>query len=157
MQPLTCMSTGLALLSLTLSAVAQQPIIYPAKGQSPQTQNTDAGECQVWAQQATGVDPVALAQHSPNQPGATQPQGDRLQGAARGAAVGAAEGAIAGDAGKGAGIGAAAGTAGGRHTSAPPGRSNHPAAAERTAEHLAATGHLQPGGGDMHDWARIHG
>jgi hypothetical protein len=105
--------TGLLMLSLVCSATAQQPIIYPAKGQSPQRQQTDTAECQVWAKQSTGVDPVVLAQQASTQPGAPGPQGERLRGAAGGAALGAAVGAVAGDAGKGAAIGAITGTAAG--------------------------------------------
>lgn len=99
-------------LGLVTAAAAQQPIFYPAKGQSVQKQQTDMGECQVWAKQTTGVDPVALAQRA-SQPGAPQPQGGAIKGAAGGAALGAAVGAIAGNAGKGAAIGAVTGTAGG--------------------------------------------
>ncbi|QCP52636.1 glycine zipper family protein [Trinickia violacea] len=103
---------GALALMLAGSAFAQQPIYYPAKGQSAQKQQTDTAECQVWAKQTTGVDPVALAQYAA-QPGAPQPQGGAVRGAAGGAALGAAIGAIAGDAGKGAAIGAVTGTAGG--------------------------------------------
>ncbi|RKE39463.1 YmgG-like glycine-zipper protein [Paraburkholderia sp. BL23I1N1] len=113
MKPLMHIQAGLAFLSVAFSAVAQQPITYPANGQSQQKQNTDTGECQVWAKQTTGVDPVALAQRAANQPGAPQPQGERLRGAAGGAALGAAVGAIAGNAGTGAAIGAVTGTVGG--------------------------------------------
>ena len=93
------------------SVLAQQPIAYPAKGQSAEQEDKDTGACQVWAKKKTGVDPVAIAQ----QPAATQPGpalggGERVQGAARGAAGGAVIGAIAGNAGKGAAIGAAGGT-----------------------------------------------
>ncbi|MDQ7978675.1 glycine zipper domain-containing protein [Paraburkholderia sp. SARCC-3016] len=94
-------------------AAAQQPIIYPAKGQSAQQQASDMGQCEAWAKQNTGVDPAALAQHAANQTPAQQPSGGRVRGAAGGAAVGAAVGAIAGDAGKGAAIGAAGGAVGG--------------------------------------------
>jgi hypothetical protein len=101
---------GLMAWALTFAAAAQQPIIYPAKGQSPQKQNTDTAECQLWAKQTTGVDPVAIAQQGANQPAAPQQQGGMLKGAAGGAALGAMGGAIAGDAGKGAAIGAVTGT-----------------------------------------------
>jgi hypothetical protein len=101
--------TGVSALLFVTSALAQQPIIYPAKGQSPQRQQTDTAECQLWAKQSTGVDPVQLAQQGA-QPTAAPQQGQVLRGAARGAAGGAAIGAIAGDAGKGAAIGAVTGT-----------------------------------------------
>lgn len=91
-------------------AEAQQPIVYPSKGQTPELQKKDQAECNAWAQQTTGVDPLALAQQSANQPAPSGPQGERARGAVRGAAAGAAIGAVAGDAGKGAAIGATAGT-----------------------------------------------
>lgn len=90
---------------------AQQPVVYPAKGQSPEQQRDDQAACQQWAAAQTGVDPVALA----SQPNATaqSPSGGRVRGGARGAALGAIGGAIAGDAGTGAAVGAAVGAAGG--------------------------------------------
>jgi len=110
MQRMQRVAMGLMAWALTFAAAAQQPIIYPAKGQSPQKQNTDTAECQLWARQTTGVDPVAIAQQGANQPAAPQQQGGMLKGAAGGAALGAMGGAIAGDAGKGAAIGAVTGT-----------------------------------------------
>src|ERR1700676_41496 len=113
MQRTQRVAIGLVVWALTYAAAAQQPIIYPAKGQSAQRQQTDTAECQVWAKQTTGVDPVALAQQGATPPGAPAPQGERLRGAAGGAALGAAVGAVAGNAGKGAAIGAITGTAAG--------------------------------------------
>jgi hypothetical protein len=106
----------LALLGLTpTGAEAQKPVVYPAKGQSAQQQQKDQTECEAWAKQTTGVDPVAVAQAPTPPPGSTVGGGQRLGGAARGAAGGALIGAIAGDAGTGAGVGAVVGTmAGGR-------------------------------------------
>jgi hypothetical protein len=83
---------------------------YPSKGQSPQQQTKDEGECFAWAKQQTGIDPMATAATPPPQSGPAVGGGERVRGAARGAAGGAAIGAIAGDTGKGAGIGAVAGT-----------------------------------------------
>jgi hypothetical protein len=96
-------------------AAVQEPIVYPAKGQSAQLQARDGGECQAWAKQTTGVDPVAVA-YAPVPPsGPAAGGGERVAGAARGAVGGVAIGAIAGNAGRGAAIGAVAGTmAGGR-------------------------------------------
>ena len=102
-----------AALVIFASSAAADLIIYPAKGQSQQQQTKDQSECQGWAKQNTGIDPVALANQA-SQPVAAAPQqqvgGERVRGAARGAAGGAVIGAIAGDAGKGAAAGAAAGT-----------------------------------------------
>jgi len=114
----TTLSVAVALSILGVGAIglAQQLIIYPAKGQSQAQQEKDQGECQTWAKNNTGIDPLALAsQASQPAPVAAQaPQqqvgGERVRGAARGAAGGAVIGAIAGDAGKGAAAGAAAGT-----------------------------------------------
>jgi len=92
---------------------AQELIIYPAKGQSAKQMEKDKAECQAWAKKETGVDPLALAEQSTNQPAPSGPKGERVKGAAKGALAGAAVGAIAGDAGKGAAIGAGAGTVAG--------------------------------------------
>jgi len=98
------------------AAWAQQPIAYPAKGQSAAQEDKDTGQCQVWAKKKTGVDPVAIAQQpAAPPPGPAVGGGERVQGAARGAAGGAVIGAIGGNAGKGAAAGAAAGTMVGGH------------------------------------------
>jgi hypothetical protein len=80
--------------------------VYPQRGQSPQQQARDQSECQAWAVQQTGYNPM-MAQAPP--PPAAAPQGGAVRGGARGAAVGAVGGAIAGDAGTGAAVGAATG------------------------------------------------
>ena len=89
--------------------LAQELIIYPAKGQSQEQLDKDKFECYSWAKQQTGFDPM-------QQPRATEPppqqqaqRGGVGRGAVRGGGVGLAAGAIAGDAGKGAAIGAASG------------------------------------------------
>ena len=98
--------TGVALILVSGTAGAGGVYVYPEKGQSPQQQQRDEGECMGWAKQQTGFDPMA----SPEVAGAPPPeQGGMVRGAARGAAVGAVGGAIGGDAGKGAAIGAATG------------------------------------------------
>jgi len=98
---------------LSVAAYAQQPIIYPAGGQTPEQQQKDQGECQLWATQSTGIDPAVLATAPP--PASSSGGGERVRGAAKGAVGGAAIGAIAGDTGEGAAIGAVVGTmAGGR-------------------------------------------
>jgi hypothetical protein len=93
---------------------AQSLTIYPAKNQTAEQQGKDEAECQTWAKNNTGVDPLAVA-NTPAPVAAAPPQqgGQRVRGAARGAAAGAAVGAVAGDAGKGAAVGAAAGTVAG--------------------------------------------
>lgn len=100
-------------LVMAAPAMAQQPFVYPAKGQTQQQQDIDTAECGRWAKEHSGVDPNAPQQAG--KPG--QHLGGAVGGAARGAALGAAVGAIAGNAGKGAGAGAVVGGAAGRRKS----------------------------------------
>ena len=104
-------------LALAAPAVAQEPIYYPAKGQSSQQVDKDKFDCQGWAKGQTGFDPMSPAP-TPDNSGAAAAQqatqGSAVRGSARGAARGAAIGAIAGDAGKGAAIGAGTGAVRGR-------------------------------------------
>jgi uncharacterized protein YcfJ len=104
-----------ALSCLALSASAQQPIAYPAKGQSPQQQQKDTGECQVWAKNTTGVDPNVIAQQLANQaPPPQQSSGSHVRGAAKGAVIGGVVGGIGGRGGEGAAAGAVVGLAASR-------------------------------------------
>ena len=122
-----------AALFVALQGWAQQPIVYPARGQSAAQQSQDEGACYAWAKQTTGVDPAALAASPP--PINTGPAvggGQRVVGALGGAAGGAVIGAIAGNAGAGAGIGAVVGTlAGGRHARASQAAQNQQAVGAR--------------------------
>jgi len=111
-------------------------VVFPAKGQTPQKQSQDEGECYAWSKGQTGVDPMALppaaaqpaAQTSQKAPAA---DGSRLKGAARGAVAGAVIGEVAsGDASDGAAIGATVGVvAGGRQS-----RKNQQQAAQQAAQ-----------------------
>ena len=92
--------------TVLVDSAGAQLMIYPQKGQSPQQQQQDQGECHVWAMQQSGYNPSAPTAAPPPPP---PPGGQAVQGAARGAAVGAVGGAIGGNAGKGAAIGAATG------------------------------------------------
>ena len=94
--------------AMTACATSPQPVVYvhPTRGQGVEQASRDQAECQTWAKQQTGFDPVM----------------DTAKGAAVGAAVGAVGGAAAGAAvgaatggspGKGAAIGAVAGGLGG--------------------------------------------
>jgi len=105
----TAIALGCAVLALSESGWAQQPFIYPARGQSPQQQQFDQGECYSWAVQQSGFDPANPQVYAGPPPTPGAPQGGMFRGAAGGAAMGAVGGAIGGDAGKGAAIGAAVG------------------------------------------------
>jgi len=97
-----------ALIAGAAPVLAQQPFVYPAKGQSPEKMASDKAACQSWATQQTGFDPMQAAT-APAAPAQQSQRGGLLRGGARGAAAGAAVGAIAGNAGEGAAIGAASG------------------------------------------------
>jgi len=92
-------------------ALAQELIVFPAKGQSQEQMEKDKYDCYTWAKQQTGFDPTQSQPPAQAAPAQSQgPQGERIKGAARGAAVGAVVGEIANDdAGKGAAAGAAGG------------------------------------------------
>jgi outer membrane lipoprotein SlyB len=103
----TCLLAIVGAMGAALPVFAQQPVVYPAKGQRAQQQSSDEGACYAWAKQHTGVDPAVVATAPPT---AQAQNGQRVRGAAGGAAMGAAVGAISGDAGHGAAVGAVAGT-----------------------------------------------
>jgi hypothetical protein len=88
---------------------AQEPFIYPDKGQSNEQMEKDKYECYSWAKGQTGFDPMQVPTATAPPPGQEAQQGGVVRGAGRGALTGVAVGAIAGDAGKGAAIGAASG------------------------------------------------
>jgi len=107
--------TGLRIGWLAILAIAcfvspsfgqQQLIIYPAKGQTPEQQQKDQGECHTWAKGQTGFDPAAPPPAAQAPPPSTAPQGQVVRGAARGAVLGEI---VADDAGTGAAAGAAIG------------------------------------------------
>lgn len=120
-------------------------VVFPAKGQTPQKQSQDEGECYAWSKGQTGVDPMAPQPAAP-QPAAQAPKaaaadGSRLKGAARGAAAGAVIGEVAdGDASDGAAIGATVGVvAGGRQSR----KQQQQAAAQATQQQQQATQQAQ--------------
>ncbi|MFZ0133612.1 MAG: hypothetical protein WAK95_13820, partial [Desulfobacterales bacterium] len=74
--------------SLPALAPAQDFIIFPNQGQSQAQQDRDRAECQNWARQQTGFDPMRTPTASAPPPATGAPQGGLVRGAARGAAVG---------------------------------------------------------------------
>jgi len=96
------------LVAAALAAGASaQSFVYPAKGQSPQQQKKDEGECHTWAVGQSKYDP---ANPPPPPQAATPPTtatGTKPGAGLRGAAAGAVVGEVAGgDAGSGAAAGA---------------------------------------------------
>jgi len=97
------------LLAFAAVSAAQDFFVFPSQGQSQEQTERDKVECQIWARQQTGFDPLATPRATAPPPSREAPQGGLVRGAARGAAVGVVGGAIAGDAGRGAAIGASTG------------------------------------------------
>jgi len=89
-------------------ALAQDPIVYPAKGQSQQQVEKDKYACYEWGKKQTGFDPMQQPTAS-SPPPQQQSSASAPRGAARGALAGLAIGSLAGEAGKGAAIGAVGG------------------------------------------------
>ncbi len=88
---------------IALPAFGGTMFVYPQKGQDAAQQATDEAECQVWARNQTGYDPMRA-------PGSSRSAaGGAVRGGAGGAALGAAIGAVSGNAGRGAKIGAVSG------------------------------------------------
>jgi len=79
------LATALAVHGL---AHAAKPIVYPAKGQSPNQQAQDDGQCYGWARSSTGVDPAAVASAPAGPSGPAVGGGERVQGAVGGAVIG---------------------------------------------------------------------
>lgn len=136
-------AVGLAQAPATQLSTSLGMVVFPAKGQTPQQQSQDEGECYAWSKSQTGVDPMApppaAAQTAASTP-APKADGSRLRGAARGAAAGAIVGEVAnGDASDGAAIGATVGVvAGGRQS-----RKNQQQASEQAAEQQAQAAQQQ--------------
>ncbi len=89
---------------------AQDPMVYPAKGQSQEQMEKDKFECYSWAKKQTGFDPMQVPQATAPPPQQQQRSGGAVRGAAGGALAGAAIGKLSGgSASKGAAWGAAGG------------------------------------------------
>lgn len=96
---------AVALLGGATSSMANDLMIFPANGQSPEQTEQDKYSCYGWAKGQTGFDPMAVPTASTAPPSQQKKSG----GAAKGALGGAALGLILGDSGKSAVRGAAAG------------------------------------------------
>jgi len=93
-------------------ALAQELIIYPAKGQSEDQMEQDKFQCYSWAKKETGFDPMQMPTATAPPPKKQAQKGGAGRGAIGGAAAGAAIGGITRGrkgAGRGALIGAGSG------------------------------------------------
>ena len=115
MKVLTYLLMLMVLMSfMVANALAQDFVIYPAKGQSQQQMEKDKFDCYSWAKQQSGFDPMETpkATAPPPQQSGGSVAGGAVKGGIGGAALGAGIGAIAGGskgAKKGAAIGGVAG------------------------------------------------
>lgn len=102
---------------ISTTALAQDLIVYPAKGQSQDQMEKDKFACYSWAKQETGFDPMETPQATappPPKQAQTSTAGGVVRGGVGGGLLGAGVGAIAGGskgAKKGAAIGAISGGA----------------------------------------------
>ena len=114
-----------------------QGFVYPAQGQTPEQQVQDEAECNAWATQQTGFDPITAS--GPQVVGAGPSAGGQVVGgAATGAALGTIGGLIGGNTGRGAAIGAGVGAAGGLFNSIGQDRQRERTQQQVNAQHDAA-------------------
>ena len=134
------LNAALVVVGLTATgAIHAQQYVYPAKGQSPQKQKADEGECHTWAVQQSKYDPTnppkqAAAPAPPTTATGTTP-GAGVRGAARGAVVGEI---VGGDAGAGAAAGAVAARGQSRRQNAAQGQQQQQAAAQQNQAGMAS-------------------
>jgi hypothetical protein len=69
--------------------LAQDPIVFPAEGQSQEQMEKDKFSCYQWAKNETGFDPMQTPTASSPPPQQQASRGGALKGAAAGAGVGA--------------------------------------------------------------------
>jgi hypothetical protein len=99
---------ALVIAAMFAAGASAQQFVYPAKGQTPQQQKKDEGECHVWATQQSKYDPTKPPQQTAAAAPPTTATGTTPGAGVRGAARGAVVGGIMGDAGAGAAAGAVA-------------------------------------------------
>jgi len=128
----------LALAATFAAGVPAQQVIYPAKGQKPEQQKKDEGECHTWAVTNSKYDPT----NPPKQAAAPPPPttatgatpGAGVRGAARGAVVGEV---VGGDASSGAAAGAVAARSQSRRQNAAAGQQQQQAAVQQDQAGMA--------------------
>jgi outer membrane protein with glycine zipper len=91
------------------AVLAQDPIVYPAKGQSQEQTEKDKSDCYTWAKKETGFDPMETPKASSQPPPQQQSSASAGRGAVGGGLAGLAIGSLSGNAGRGAAIGAVTG------------------------------------------------
>jgi hypothetical protein len=125
----------LALAATFAAGIPAQSVVYPAKGQKPEQQKKDEGECHTWAVTNSKYDPTnppKQAAAPPPPQGATP--GSGVRGAARGAVVGEV---VGGDASAGAAAGAVAARSQSRRQNAAAGQQQQQAAVQQDQAGMA--------------------
>ena len=125
--------------SMFAGSVLAQSFVYPAKGQSPEKQKKDEGECHVWAVGQSKYDPTNPPKQAAAPPPPTTATGSTpgagVKGAARGAIVGEA---VSGDASAGAAAGAVAARGASRKQNAAKAQQQQQAATQQDQAGMAA-------------------
>lgn len=103
-------ATALGVLLAASAAMAQEVVVYPAKGQSADQMEKDKYECYQWAKGQSGFDPMAPPTPTSAPPPETDSGASVGGGLVKGAVLGSVIGGVTGgDWGHGAAYGAAAG------------------------------------------------
>ena len=131
-------ASALMIAAMFAASVSAQQFIYPAKGQSPEQQKKDEGECHVWAVQQSKYDPTKPPQQTAAAKPPTTATGTTPGAGVRGAARGAVVGGIAGDAGAGAAAGAVAARSQSRRQNAAQAQQQQQAATQQQQGGMAA-------------------
>jgi hypothetical protein len=130
--------SSLVVAALFASGVSAQQVVYPAKGQKPEQQKKDEGECHVWAVDNSKYDPANPPKQAAAPPPPTTASGSTpgagVRGAARGAVVGEV---VGGDASSGAAAGAVAARSQSRRQNAAAGQQQQQAAASQDQAGMA--------------------
>jgi len=131
-------ASALMIAAMFAAGVSAQQFIYPAKGQSPEQQKKDEGECHIWAVQQSKYDPTKPPQQTAAAKPPTTATGTTPGAGVRGAARGAVVGGIAGDAGAGAAAGAVAARSQSRRQNAAQAQQQQQAATQQQQGGMAA-------------------
>jgi len=102
---LTIITLSSLLAGIYTTSMANEVIVFPAKGQSNEQIEQDKFSCYGWAKGQSGFDPMAAPTTSSAPPAQTKQSGGTVRGGLRGAALGA----VIGDSSKAAKRGAVAG------------------------------------------------
>ena len=132
-------ASTLLIAALFSAGVSAQTVVYPAKGQSPDQQKKDEGECHTWAVGQSKYDPTKPPPPPPAAKPPTTATGTTPGAGARGAAKGAVVGEVVGDdAGTGAAVGAMAARGQSRKQNAAAAQQQQQAAAQQQQAGMSA-------------------